>query len=263
MNKKDIPNFEGYAPSPRDFDAARTQIYTPFAFQDFDLTNARTAADPLSIVNISGDFLYVDPDPTFSNGVATLELNTQQDAQRAPFYLEPRFALAAMFKQIKLTWAAQPGKKLRILYSTGERVIPTNSAISTIGSILNPVSVYQARDEVTPGVFYQSQTAFTNAIVEAVLAAASNTGGVVVHDSGLIAVAASDGSASLLAKATAPTSVVDGLLIAFGSYSVGFTSSVYQKMNRELLLASGLRLDWFPQTTTVGVKLNSVKYTLR
>lgn len=113
-----------------DFDRARTQISTPFQHIDIALD----VATANRIVNISGDFLYLDASST---GQVTLELNNQYNDASAPFYASPGFGLNALFKQIKLSWVAQPGKKVRIMYSTGDRVVPTNS--TTVNGYVNTV----------------------------------------------------------------------------------------------------------------------------
>lgn len=113
-----------------DFDRARTQIATPFQYIDI-------ALDVLTvnkIFNISGDFLYLDASST---GVVTLELNNQYNDASAPFLASPGFGLNALFKQVKFSWVAQPGKKVRVMYSTGDRVVPTNS--TTINGYVNTV----------------------------------------------------------------------------------------------------------------------------
>jgi hypothetical protein len=113
-----------------DFERARTQIATPFQYVDIALDVATSN----QIFNISGDFIYVDASST---GVVTLELNNQYNDASAPFQASPGFGLNALFKQVKLSWAAQVGKKVRILYSTGDKVVPTNS--TTINGYVNTV----------------------------------------------------------------------------------------------------------------------------
>lgn len=120
--------FNGLEQGP-DFDRARSMIATPFQYVDIALDVAATD----QIFNVSGDFLYCDAATT---GAAELELNNQYNDSAAPFTLQQGFALECLFKQIKLSWTAQPGKKIRLLYSTGARIVPTN-----IGSITGTVSV--------------------------------------------------------------------------------------------------------------------------
>jgi hypothetical protein len=122
-------DFKDYERGPS-FDRARSQIATPFQYLDIDLDTATSN----QIVNVSGDFLYVD---AASTGAVTLELNNQYNDPSAPFYAQPGFGLAALFKQLKLSWSAQPGKFIRLMYSTGDRVVPTNS--TTINGTVSTV----------------------------------------------------------------------------------------------------------------------------
>lgn len=122
-------DFKDYEHGPN-FDRARSQIATPFQYVDIDLD----AAASNQIYNVSGDFLYVD---AASTGSVTLELNNQYNDPSAPFFAQPGFGLAALFKQLKLSWTAQPGKFIRLMYSTGDRVVPTNS--TTVNGYVNTV----------------------------------------------------------------------------------------------------------------------------
>jgi hypothetical protein len=116
----DSPLFNGYEAGP-DFDRARSMIATPFQYTDVDLSTAGVNV----VLPIAGDFIYLDP---AYNGVVTIELNNQYNDAAAPFQANAGWALQAVFKQVKLSWAAQAGKKVRLMYSTGERVVPAFSA---------------------------------------------------------------------------------------------------------------------------------------
>lgn len=128
MKRPDYARFNGMEQGP-DFDRALELIATPFQYVDIALDTAATN----QIFDVSGDFLYFD---TVTNGSATLELNNQYNDPAAPFSVQAGFAINALFKQIKLSWTSQPGKKLRVMYSTGDRVVPTNST-SISGTIQN------------------------------------------------------------------------------------------------------------------------------
>lgn len=102
-----------------DFNRAASQIATPFEYQDFALDTATSNL----VVNLSGDFLFCDASST---GIVTLELNNQYNDPAAPFQVSAGFGLNGLFKQVKMTWASQPGKKIRLMWSTGYRIVPTN-----------------------------------------------------------------------------------------------------------------------------------------
>lgn len=151
---RQTPNFNGYE-SGVDFDRARSQIATPFLYVDIALDTQTSN----SILNISGDFLYLD---SASTGSVTIELNNQYSDKEAPFYASAGFGINATFKQLKLSWVAQPGKFVRFIYSTGDRVVPTNSV-----SIGGTVQI-----DATRGAFTNTQASIT-ASSQAILAANS------------------------------------------------------------------------------------------
>lgn len=132
--------FSKFSPGP-DFERAREQIATDFESVDIDLTNAGVNVD----LNIGGDYLYLDPDPggimaaggVSIAGFVSIELNNQYASPKAPFFAQAGFAIQALFTRLKLNWPAQPGKKARIMYSTGARVVPTNS--QTINGVVSIV----------------------------------------------------------------------------------------------------------------------------
>lgn len=90
-------------------------------------------AQPLGL---KGDFWYCDFNST---GVGLVQLN---NVSEDPI---PAVALAGLgnlpYDEMFITSAAQPGKVLNLWYGYGAEFISPTSAIATIGSILNPVTV--------------------------------------------------------------------------------------------------------------------------
>ncbi len=193
------PKWKDYELGP-DFDRAREQISTPFQFVDFALDNATSNL----LVNISGDFIYVDASST---GIATMELNTQYADTQAPFQIQAGFAIEAVFKQIRLSWSGQAGKTIRILYSTGERVIPA-SQLAMINGIVQPVNI---NDVVSAScqVLLASYTATGSGFVATqLLAPAANVNGAIVRSAELNVVGATNaGNGILVAAQNAPTAI--------------------------------------------------------
>lgn len=198
MHPKQFP-FNGYEQGP-DFDRARSQIATPFQYVDIALDVAASN----QVYNVSGDFLYVDAS---SSGVATLELNNQYNDPSAPFYIQAGFGLNALFKQVKLSWAAQAGKRIRLMYSTGDRVVPTNS--TTINGTVTTVN-----NGFSYGASYKSSTLMAGSTPDLVFNAASNPNGAVIWRGSFISRQGNTASgAAFIAKATAPGTVIDGDVI--------------------------------------------------
>jgi hypothetical protein len=250
----DVPKWRGYEPPASDFERARTLLATPFQQWNLDLTNAGDQV----LDGVSGDFLYVDTDPVSSNGVATLQLNVQQDAPVAPFYIQPGFAIAAVFKRIRVTWSAQPGKKLRLLFSTGERVVPANSAQ------VNIVNTVPVQDQgYTYGVAFRSTTAMGVANTpENIWTAGANLAGAVVWDAEIaFENAVVHTFETLLAKATAPATVIDGDVILQVALPVANQPVNSQKLQRPVRIAAGKRLDRIANVAE-AFALAHVNYTL-
>lgn len=198
--------FNNYEAGP-DFDRARSQIATPFQYVDILLD----VAGVNQVYNLSGDFLYVD---AASTGTATLELNNQYNDPSAPFQVSAGFGLQALFKQIKLTWNAQAGKRLRLMYSTGDKIVPTNST-----TISGSVSVSLAGNQYANS--YDSTTALAANTPDTIFTPAANVSGAVV----VVADYLTFGSAAyclygFIAKNAAPANILDGDLIILGASHV-------------------------------------------
>ena len=195
-----------------DFERARSQIATPFAYYDLllDVANVNT------ILNLSGDFLYIDP---ASTGTITLELNNQYSDPAAPFLAQPGFAIQAIFKQIKVNSQAQAGKFVRIMYSTGERLIPAFSATMSITGTVSIGNKPYTQEYFPLSTNYADQTAMTAATPRQVLDPLVNTGagGCIVNSVFCHSVSGSSGALALIAGVAAPASIVDGKVIALSN----------------------------------------------
>ena len=198
--------FNGLEQGP-DFDRARSMIATPFQYVDIALN----VAGVNQIFNVSGDFLYVDASST---GLVTLELNNQYNDPSAPFQVSAGFGLQALFKQLKLTWAAQAGKKIRLMYSTGDKVVPTNST-----TISGSVSVSSTGNAYTGS--YKSVTAMAANTPDTVFAPGANANGAIVWTADYVSNQAAAGAACFIAKNAAPATVIDGDVLSMMSGGIG------------------------------------------
>jgi len=241
-------HFHGYELGP-DFDRARTQIATPFQYVDIALD----AAAANQVYNVSGDFLYID---TSSTGTVTVELNNQYTDAAAPFQVSAGFGINAVFKQLKVSWAAQAGKKIRLMYSTGERVVPTNStAISGTVAIANNGMDYS-------GTFNEGTTLGAGA-VSTVVAPASNVNGLVIINASFISKQATTPmGVFLMAKTSAPTGMGDGDMLLCPdtwNYAAGDTSG---SLKNSIKVAAGKGLYWFNNTADAQPGRRHVVYRL-
>jgi hypothetical protein len=240
------PSFNGYEHGP-DFDRARSQIATPFQYVDIALDVAAVN----QVYNISGDFLYVD---AVSSGTATLELNNQYNDAAAPFQISPGFGLNALFKQVKLSWTAQAGKRLRLMYSTGDRVVPTNST-----SINGTVSVTQSGFSYTNA--YKSSTLMAANTPDTIFTPGANANGAIVWSAEFVAtITGSNQSISYLAKTSAPTTAIDGDVICVATSQVG--AAFAGKLNAPVQIAAGKGLYYISTGGESGVTLRGCLYSL-
>lgn len=249
------PQFKGYrGPGAARFEDARTQLYT--GFQQYDLA-LDSAGD--SLLQIAGDFFYVDTDPTASNGVATMQLNSSQDAATAKFFIQAGFGISQTFKQVRITWAAQPGKKMRILYATGDRVVPANTASV---QILNTVPMQE--QGYSYGASYKSTTNMAANTPDNVWSAASNVNGAVIWAGyGVTVNGAGANSYSLLCKATAPANITDGDVIASpnSGWAIAGTFCAFLSVLRAARISAGKRGDFIAQVAETNGQ-RTLLYTL-
>jgi hypothetical protein len=248
------PQFNDYSAGPN-FDRARIGIATPFQYLDIPLD---TATENM-MVDISGDFLYFDTADGY-DGIITLELNNEHNAPLAPFTGRQGFALNALFKRLKLSWAAQPGKKVRIMYSTGERVIPA------LTGTLNVTGTVSTNEEpFVYGASYKSITLLLANTPETVFLPAANVNGAVIHKAEFVSRSASNNAgAGFLAKASAPATVIDGDAICSSRNhntisADGLTSGWLEK---EILIPAGKGLYFITNGAEASGASRSVLYTL-
>ena len=196
-----MKNFKGIEQGP-DFGRAQNLLSTPFQFIDIKLD---TAGDKV-IFEVAGDFLYFD---AISTGTVTLELNNQYNDPAAPFQCSAGFGINALFKRLKISWAAQAGKTVRIMYSTGDRIVPTNST-----SINGVVTVNQSGYSITSS--FSSTVALGANTAEAVFLPAANTNGAVIWEAVSNDVSNVTFQNALVAHTSAPGSISTGKTLTFG-----------------------------------------------
>lgn len=234
-NAMDFKNMER-GPS---FDRARTLAATPFQYVDIPLDTAGSNV----VFNVSGDFLYCD---VSSDGIATMELNNQYNDPAAPFQIQANFAISAIFKQIKVSWAAQSGKKLRIMYSTGDRVIPANSGIQNVTISGTPtVKIYD--DLEYTNSFSSVALSPANTALQVFPASQNINGVILIRAYGVSDQAGVAGNMSLLAKSTAPTSIIDGDVIGGMMFTTSSQNQAYVEINGPIKIPKNKGLYfWIP-----------------
>ncbi len=111
------------------------------------------------------------------------------------------------------------------------------------------------------GATYISNSSIAANGTSQVFAAASNVNGAIVWDVDLVSASASQVQTVLLAKATPPTTVIDGVLIA---QAMGLSGAVVnaQKRAKPVLVPAGLGLFFFALDLETNPVIRSVHYTL-
>lgn len=240
-------SFAHYEKPNNDFERARQQISTPFDYYDVDLSVARNN----EVLPIAGDFLYID---LISTGEATIELNNQHDAPKAPFKVIKGFALNATFKQLKFSNVPQSGLMMRIMFSTGDRVIPATSQTQISGDVTTIESGYSY------SASYKSDTALAANTPDTVFTGAANVNGAVVFDARFTLYKINNLWTTLIAKSTPPTSNKDGdvLLVADNYYTGNFVNES-AKLNKPVLIPAGKGL-FFISGAAESAAFKSVLY---
>lgn len=96
-----------------DFRAVRDGLNSgPFYF-DIQLSTARNDF----VLPVSGNSFYIDANPNDGNAFCAFRNYDTKNAD-TEFYVSPGFIYRGGFTELRLSWAAQSGKKIRIVYGT-------------------------------------------------------------------------------------------------------------------------------------------------
>lgn len=202
----------------------------------------------------SGDFIFADRNST---GVATIKLNNSSE-DPMPFAAFDNVE-GVPIDRILVSHAAQAGLVLNLWYGYHGRFRANSNSLSSILSTVNVADV-----AMLPGTSFSSNAALVAGTPLNILAAVSNAAGLRVHDAGGMA---NNGtgitSIVVLAKATAPASVVDGDLIAVptGGAALGAGNAYsYCRMLKPRRVALGLRLDYMVGISDTGGQAKTANY---
>jgi len=104
-------------------------------------------------VNVPGDFIYLDQNST---GIISYVLDSNDPNAPAMPAGANWYQGGVPYRKLYITSAAQPGKIVNLWYGWSAHFTPPNSAIQSIGSIINPVTVGSVTNPVevkpVPGV---------------------------------------------------------------------------------------------------------------
>lgn len=240
-NLQAIPDFDLYDPFSPGFARARQGVQTPWAKYDFALDSLNTG----SYLNFAGDVFYIDP---VSTGFASVDFNIQQSAPQAPMLVQSGFVLHGIFTGLTMSWTAQPGKMIRVMVATGQRVIPATVSSSAVTSWTAPQVVGITESGANYGASYQSAATLAALTPDNIISAAGNVNGYVLwaaqYMGGNQSTNFSDAKA-FVAKATAPAFAVDGDTLALSRIVAisGANVAYWCELQRTVRVAAGKRLD--------------------
>lgn len=216
-----------------DFAAVRDGRNSLPLWLDIDLTGARSiAAGSALSINIAGNSFYVDQD-TANVGNATVHFqDTNLGASSAPLFVSAGFIANVPFTQILIENTAQAGKRLRIFYGVDINFqAGINASIAISGTVIvastlqNPVNVAPSANAA--GASFKANTQLVANTPETIFTAGANVNGAIVTAIGFKSNLATQGITAIVAKATAPATVVDGNVVmgpqtALGTINMGF-----------------------------------------
>ncbi len=265
--RRPSPVFPGIDKPSIDFQPIRDQRRALPDHFDVDLSVARSfaAGTALILPAVSGNVFYIDQDP-INTGTATVYF---QDTTKTatPVTCRSGSIFKIPFTGLAFENTAQAGKRLRVLYGVDIDFQPSMSADVNIsggvGINQGPAPFYD-----DAAVLFNSGAALGIGGVATVINPASNTNGVILwsyEEFFFINVNGAHPTASLLAKATAPTTSLDGMILsAARNQSLTSTSGspCTVSLKRPLKIAAGLGVYFFNGTNAQAYAARTCAYSL-
>lgn len=245
-----------------DFNGVRDGRNSLPLYIDIDLTTARSiGAHTQLVIEIAANSFYADAD-TGNGGNATVHFqDTNLGSSSAPFFVSPGFIANVGFTKLLIENTAQVGKRMRIFYGVdidfqaGVNSSITISGIVTVGNALN------IRPE-SGGISYADGLAYSALTPQLVVSAAANVNGLIVTQANIVANnTVAMPITSLLAKATAPASIVDGRVICSSLSQLGGAYTSCAQLARDIFVPAGLGLYFISSVAeSAGNSIHSCTY---
>jgi hypothetical protein len=239
-----VPTFAGISAPSFNFDTLIDGTRsTPFIYE-LDLSTARSFAAGTAVqIKITGNCMLIDAAPDVGNAYLIFE-GVQDNSPalvRAPIYVQPGFVTRMPFANVYIANAAQPGKKLRIIYGVDidfQMMFPGRMATVEQGHEYN-------------WNFYSTATLAIGG-VETALLPATNVNGLVLHRGQVFSTAAGLTRNSLVAKTgAAPVAPTDGDILWCETFNnTGFSDGLFA---RPLNVRPGYGLYWINEATAQSV----------
>jgi hypothetical protein len=236
MNPR-APDFPGFTAPTTDFGAVIDGRRSPPLIYELDLSVARSyGANSAVQLRLTGNSFYIDQAPDVGNAYVVFE-GVQDNTGpliRPAIYVQPGFVSRVPFANLWIANAAQAGKVLRIIYGTDIDFLPSlNGQISISGSVNSTPYGYSY------GGSYESITALAANTPDTVFAAGANTNGAIIWTASAAGRNAST-QAALIAKTSAPATVIDGDVLTRQAGVPGFAAGDYAiTLNDPVFVAAG------------------------
>jgi len=247
-----------------DFGAIRDGRQTLPFYVDIDLTTAHSIAggNPL-IISVAGNSFYSDADTTNGGNAVVHFQDTTFGIISAPFFVSPGFIANVGFTQLLIENTAQAGKRCRIFYGVDiDFQAGVNSSISISGAVSVTSGVINTRPEAGSVSYADSSLMAANTPVT-VLAPASNTNGLIVTQGNIASISSGQpGFPTLIAKASAPTSISDGRVIFSVESGLVAAYGVAGKLGKDIYVPAGFGLYFITNVAEGTAALHSCSYKL-
>jgi hypothetical protein len=260
MSTPPTPRFPGVLRPTVDYDPISAELRTGPLFVDVDLATARSGAGAL-VLPIVGNSIYIDT--RANTGTAQLIVYDESITPGpARITVTAGSILRIPFRSIAVENTAQAGQSLRVIYGVDLDFVPgTAAAVSIIGTpnvniashaltAAQGIPVYFGSNAPVEQLFTQSFQSTANLAIggwETVLAPGSNVNGAVIQLAQFASFVSGGGDVrmiSLLAKASAPTSYLDGQPILTPTAGGG-SFFTYAQLNQRVRIAAGLGLYFY------------------
>ena len=229
------------APST-DFRAVRDGRNSQVFYVDVALDTARYAAAGTGLVlPISGNSFYCDANPSDGNAFVHFQ-DTNFDRGPVPLYVSPGVIFNIPYTKVLIENSAQPGKKIRIAYGIDVDFQP--GSVAQI-AVTNNGGFTNIRAEAATGN-YKSISALSANVPDTIFTPAANIKGALILSAGWENQLATTtyGITTILAKNSAPTTVIDGEVYATTNFGVSFGAGAMEtgQLNQVQYVSPGLGL---------------------
>jgi urease beta subunit len=247
------------APS-NDFRSVRDGRNTQLFYVDIALDTARSvAAGTQLVLPISGNSFYCDADPSDGNARVHFQ-DTNFDRGPTPLYVSPGCIFNIPFTQCLFENSAQPGKKVRIAYGIDVDFQP--GSVAQI-AVTNAGGFTSVRPEAATNSYASNGTLLVNT-ADPIFLPAANVNGAIVYNCGFVDTEAASHQSSILAKTSAPGSVIDGEVICMGDL-VSAAGPLIGRMYSPQYIAAGKGLYFYSnaaQTNSNAYPIRHARYKL-